>query len=98
MEIVTYTEYMADLQAFIKKHSKKYDYKIITSGFDFATNSYQKTYAFENGAMFSEVNEMDRVEEVDVSAHGLTFKTDVHFIRHEYWTTEYGSKYWYEPK
>ena len=97
MKTVTYKEYMEDLQKFIQKHSKKYDHKVYTSAF--VDNQYHKTYTFEDGSQFTEINEMDVVEKVEVSAHGLTFTVDVHYIRHEYWSTDDSvSKYWFEHK
>lgn len=96
MTTVTYEEYMNDKLAFIKKHSKKHDWTVYTSNFE--NNKYHKEYCFDNGAQFCEVNEMDVVEDVEIEAHGIKFTKEVHFIRHEYWSTEQGSKYWYEVR
>ena len=95
MVTVTFKEYNEDLAKFISKHSKKYNYKVYTSPFE--NNQYHKNYCFEDGATFTEINEMSVAEEVEVEVHGLKFKVDVHFIRHEYWSTDDAtSKYWYE--
>ena len=97
MRTVTYKEYMEDLQKFIEKHSKKYDYRVETS--PFVDNRYHKEYLFEDGATFMEVNNMDVAELVEVQAHGMTFTTEIHFIKHEYWSTDDAvSKFWFERK
>lgn len=97
MKTVTFSEYMEDLKTFIDKHSKKYDYKVVTS--PLKENRYHKEYIFEDSSFFTEINEMDVVEMVEVEVHGIKFQQDVHFIRHEYWSSDDAvSKYWYEAK
>ena len=93
---VTSKEYYNDLGNFLNKHSK-YDFKVYTSNFD--NNCYHKEYCFENGATFCEINEMDFTTMVDVEVYGVTVKTQVNLIRHEYWSTDDSvSKYWYEAR
>lgn len=96
MKTVTSTEYYEDLYSFIRKHSAKADYRVYTSGLE--NNTYHKEWCFEDGATFCEVNEMDVTEIIETEVHGVIVKTPVHFIRHEYWSTEFGSKYWYEAR
>ena len=97
MRTVTYEEYCKDLNSFVDKHSRKYDFKVYTSPFE--NNQYRKTVCFEDGSVFTEINEMDVVEDVEVEVHGLKIKTEVHLIRHEYWSTDdSSSKYWYEKR
>ena len=97
MRTVTYEEYRKDLNSFVDKHSRKYDYKVYTSPFE--NNQYHKNYCFEDGATFTEINEMHVIETVEIEVHGLKFNVNVHLIRHEYWSTDdASSKYWYEKK
>lgn len=97
MRTVKYDEYMNDLQAFIKRHSKKYDWKVWTS--PLKDDTYRKTYTFEDGSQFIEVNELGYAEVVDIEVHGIKTSVPVELIRHEYWSTDDAvSKYWFERK
>lgn len=96
MTTVTSTQYYDDLKNFIIKHTKKGEYKVYTSPFE--NGQYHKDYAFEDGSMFTEVNEMNYEEEVEIVVHGLTIKKTVKLIKHEYWSTEFGSRYWFEAR
>lgn len=93
MTTVTSTQYYEDLRDFIARHG---DYKVYTS--PFVNGQYHKEYAFEDGAMLTEVNEMEYKEEVEIMIHGLKIKKIVEMIRHEYWSTEFSSKYWFEAR
>ena len=95
MLTVTYSEYMKDLEAFHKKH-RKADLQVYTS--PLINNTYHKEYCYSDGAVFAEVNEMVHHEEITVDVHGIEIKTTVKMIKHEYWTTETKSKYWYESR
>lgn len=97
MKTVTYKEYTEDLTNFIKKYSKKYDYKVYTSPLQ--NGQYHKNYVFENGATFTEINEMNYFENVEVTVHNIPVIVTVNLIRHEYWSTDDSvSKYWYEQR
>lgn len=97
MITVSYRDYSTDLANFIKKHSKKCDYQVYTSPFE--NGQYHKDYWFEDGAMFTEINEMDYEEAVEVTVHGISTVVYVKMIRHEYWSTDDAtSKYWYEKR
>ena len=95
MREVTYKEYSDDLASFIKKHSKKYDLKVYTSPLQ--NGEYHKNYVFENGAEFTEINEMNYYEVVTIMVHNIPVDVKVNMIKHEYWSTDdSASKYWYE--
>lgn len=93
---VTYKEWMNEKDAFFKKHN--HDFICDTSSMD-EYGRYWKTYVFADGAQWCEA--MSPVwEEVWTKAtvHGVecSFKNEVKFMRTEFWSTESGSKYYYE--
>lgn len=90
---VTYAEYMSDLKAFSQKHNKKAELKIFTS--PMVNNRYHKEYCWSDGAEFCEINELV-TEMVEAEAHGIKVRVPVEFWRTEFWSTEQGSKYYYE--
>lgn len=90
---VTYGEYLKEQATFAQKHNKKSECRIYTS--PMVENRYHKEYCWENGANWYEVTELI-TEEKEVEAHGIIFKVEVKMWRTEYWSTESGSKYFYE--
>lgn len=89
---VTYSEYAKELTEFAKKH-RCYDAHCYTSPMD--NNRYHKERCWADGANWYEVTELV-TETKEVEAHGLKFEVEVEFWRTEYWSTESGSKFFYE--
>lgn len=95
IKTVNYAEYQNDLNKFIKKHSKKSELHVWTSSL--TNGQYHKEYLFEDGTGFYEINNMNYKEDVEVELHGITIRTTVKMVKHEYYSTdESGSKIWYE--
>ena len=93
---VTYKQYQEDLNNFIKKHNS-YDLAIKTS--NLTNGSYTKLYMYEDGGVLWEVNDMEYTEKAEIELHGVKMFTDVHLIKHEYWTTDDSTtKVWYESR
>lgn len=89
--MTTFTQYEEEKIAFFKKHNM--NYIVHTSGLN--NDSYHKEYIFEDGAVFYESSM--KVEEVQiVEAHGLKTRVPVTYMKTEYWTSESGSKTFYE--
>ena len=89
----TYGEYLKEQMTFAKKHNAKSECKIYTSPME--NNRYHKEYCWEDGANWYEISELI-TETVEVAVHGLTMKVNVEMWRTEYWSTESGSKFFYE--
>lgn len=81
----TYDEYMNEKVAFVQKHNKKAECRVYTSPME--NNRYHKEYCWDDGHEWDEITELIQ-EDVDVVAHGLTFKVSVNFWRTEFWSTE----------
>lgn len=97
MRTVTYDEYSKDLKNFIDKHSKKCDWKVYTS--PLIDGQYHKNIVFEDGSEFTEINELNYSEVVEIMVHNIPVTVTVDLIRHEYWSTDDSvSKYWYEKR
>lgn len=97
MRTVTYDEYSKDLKNFIDKHSKKCDWKVYTS--PLIDGQYHKNIVFEDGSEFTEINELNYSEVVEIMVHNIPATVTVDLIRHEYWSTDDSvSKYWYEKR
>lgn len=93
---VTYNEYNDEKRKFFTKH--RHDFKCDTSPMD-EYGRYWKTYVFKDGAQWCEaMSPVEETIETKTIVHNieLVFKNDVKFMRVEYWTTEFGSKYYYE--
>ena len=90
---VTVNDYWKDLREFSTKHNKKGDVKIYTSPME--NNRYHKEYCWSDGANFYTITELVE-ENVEAEAHGIKVTVPVEFWRTEYWSTEQGSKYFYE--
>lgn len=89
---VTYKEYNEDVRKFFEKHD--YDYICETSPMD-EYGVYYKTYSFRDGAQWMERMSPEYVEyEVEVKL--VKIKEHVKMLKIEYWSTEQGSKYYYE--
>lgn len=93
---VNYNEYNSDKKAFFTKHN--HDFTTDTSSMD-EYGRYWKTYVFADGAQWLEaMTPVEETVETKAVVHGveLVFKNDVKFMRIEFWSTESGSKYYYE--
>ena len=90
---VTYKDYLKELAEFAAKHNANGELKVYTS--PMVNNRYHKDYCWSHGANFSEITELV-TEEVEVEVHGLKVKVNVEFWKTEYWSTEAGSKYFYQ--
>ena len=89
---VNYDTYIAEKKAFFEKHD--YNYKCDTSSMDMY-GRYTKTYSFEDGAQWMELMSDEYVEqEVEVKLVKMNVK--FHLFKTEFWSTESGSKYYYE--
>lgn len=89
---VTTTEFEKEKEAFFRKHSN--EFKVDTG--EWKDNSYLKTYMFDDGAVWYE--KLSKVyESVDFEHRGLKFNTTVAMSEVEYWSSESGSRYVYEP-
>lgn len=93
MTVVTYGEYIQDLINFTDKHNKKAECKVHTS--PMVNNWYHKEYCWSDGATFYEVNAIV-TETVKVTVHGVKMDVDVTLWKTEYWSSEFGSKYYYQ--
>lgn len=89
---VTYKEYTDDKKRFFEKHD--YDYRIHTSPMD-EYGVYTKTYCFKDGAQWFEVMSPEYVD-FEVMVKMVVIRDKVKMFRTEYWSTEAGSKYYYE--
>ena len=89
---VTYKEYAEDKKRFFEKHD--YAYRVDTS----PINEYGvwfKTYHFENNAVWEE-RMSPEYETAKVEIKKVLVKVEVKMLKTEYWSTEEGSKYYYE--
>lgn len=85
-----YKQYMKEMVEFFHKHG---EFTLETS--DMKHNRYRKTYTFADGATWYEVcGSMFEMAEAEV--HGLKFSMEVRLFRVEYWSSEAGSKFYYE--
>ena len=89
---VDYKEYMTEKMDFISKHD--HDYELITSPMD-DYGCYYKTYCFKDGAIWYEKMSPEIVPAI-VEIYGARCKVDVKLFRTEFWSTESGSKFYYE--
>ena len=89
---VDYKEYMSDKMAFVSKHN--HDYILETSPMD-EYGCYFKTYCFRDGAIWYEKMSPEIVPAI-AEAHGVKCKVEVKLFKTEYWSTEAGSKLYYE--
>ena len=89
---VNYKQYNDDKQKFFKKH--KNDFRCDTTPMD-EYGRYWKTYNFEDGAQWCEAM-CPVYEKVNVTVHEVECTVEIKFLRTEFWTTESGSKYYYE--
>lgn len=90
---VTYEEYTKEKIAFIRRHCKKSNCRVHTS--PMVNNRYHKEYYWEDGANWYETTELISEPKVIV-VHDITLTVNVEMWRTEYWSTECGSKYFYE--
>lgn len=90
---VNYETYNNEKLAFIRKHDKK-EWHIETSPMD-EYGVYYKTYIFEDGAQWCE-RMSPEYETIETEVHFVKVKAEVKFLKTEFWSTESGSKYYYE--
>lgn len=89
---VNYETYDNEKTNFFKKHDN--DFKVDTSSMD-EYGRYWKTYTFEDGANWYEA--MSPIEETSkIIIHECEVEVKVKFLRVEFWSSEFGSKYYYE--
>lgn len=88
---VTYKEYEADKKKFFEKHG--YDYRVDTS--QMMDERYAKTYLFEDGATWYELMCAEYVTEV-VELKKVKVQVSVKMFKTEYWSSEEGSRFYYE--
>lgn len=98
MKRVTESQYYAELKAFIAKHGKSGNWYVDTGKYD--GNTYTKTYVFEDGAQFIEVNQMEGAyETITPSLNGTALQIEIPVIEHEYWDTDNSSsRIWFEVR
>lgn len=89
---VTYEQYNEDKKEFFEKHN--YDYDCETSPMD-EYGVYYKTYSFTDGAQWMERMSPEYVE-YEVTVKLVKVKETIKMFKTEYWSTESGSKYYYE--
>lgn len=89
---VNYETYMNDKKAFFEKHN--YDYRCDTYSMDMY-GRYTKTYSFEDGAQWMELMSDEYVEQ-EVMVKFVKMNAKFHMFKIEYWSTECGSKFYYE--
>lgn len=89
---VTYKEYMEEKTAFFKKHD--HDFTVKTSPMD-EYDRYHKTYVFEDGAEWCETMGSDYANET-IEVKKAKVKVEIKLFRTEFWSSETGSKYYYE--
>ena len=90
--VVNYESYNEDKMAFFKKHDN--DFICETSPMD-EYGHYWKTYTFADNAIWYEAM-VPVTEETIIVVHECKCKVEVKFLRTEFWSTESGSKYYYE--
>ena len=90
--IVTSTQYMEEKLSFFKKHDN--DYTVDTTPMD-ELGQYWKTYTFTDGAQWFEAMSPEYVsQEIEVKL--VKVNVEVKMFRTEFWSTETGSKFYYE--
>lgn len=85
-----YKQYMKEMEEFFHKHGE-FTLKIS----DMKHNWYMKTYTFAEGAAWYELCG-PVLEKAEAEVHGLKFSMEVRLLRVEYWSSEAGSKSYYE--
>ena len=90
--IVTYKEYVEDKKAFFEKH--EYNYLVETSPMD-EYGVYYETYNFADGAQWYERMSPEIVEE-ELEVLKIKVVVEIKLFKTEFWSTESGSKYYYE--
>ncbi len=96
MKEVTFEIYNEDKELFFNKHNSNYDsdYTCNTSPMT-DDGVYIKTYCFTDGANWYE-RMSPAYETVTVKVHGVQFETQVKLQKIEYWSSEMGSRFYYE--
>lgn len=90
---VTFSDYNDEYIKFALKHNAKSERREYTS---LVNGIIHKTVCWEDGATWWEVTETEYSETVEIEVHGVKAKVNVPLRKTEYWSTESGSKYFYE--
>lgn len=91
---VNYKQYNEEKESFFTKHRKYGDIMCDTSSMD-EYGRYQKTYTCADGAVWYEAM-CPTYEQVEVEIKMVKITVEVKMLRTEFWSTESGSKYYYE--
>lgn len=89
---VSYKDYNEEKRKFFEKH--KNDFKCNTSSMD-EYGRYWKDYIFSDGAVWYEAMCSEYVRET-VEVKKVNVTVEVKMLRTEFWSSECGSKYYYE--
>lgn len=89
---VDYKTYMTEKMDFVSKHN--HDFIIETSPMD-DYGCYYKTYIFADGAMWYEKMSPEVCPAI-AEVHGVKCKVEVKLFKTEFWSSEAGSKFYYE--
>jgi hypothetical protein len=88
--MITYEQYTAERVAFFQKHGE-----FVRHDSDMKCDHYMKTYSFKDGATWCE--ECGPVyEKVEVEVRGFKLEASVKLFRVEFWSSEAGSKFYFE--
>lgn len=90
--IVKYSDYTKDKSEFFRKHNN--DFSTYTSPMD-EYGKYVKTYSFKDNSQWTEVMRPVH-EKTKVTVNLVEITVDVKLFETEYWSTESGSKKYYE--
>ena len=88
--MITFEQYMAERTEFFHKHG---EFTRRDSGMK--CDSYMKTFSFKDGATWCE-SCGPVYESVEVEVRGFKMNASVKLFRCEYWSSEAGSKFYYE--
>ena len=89
---VTSKEYFAEKKKFFNKHKNSFD--VYTSPMD-EYDRYNKIYTFSDGAQWYEaMTPVTDSTEIELKKCKVT--VEVKFLRTEFWSSEFGSRYYYE--
>lgn len=92
MTTVSYKQYNGEKKSFFEKH--EHDFKCDTSSMD-EYGRYWKTYVFADGAVWYEAM-CPTYESTEVEIKMVKVTVEIKMLRTEFWSTESGSKYYYE--
>ena len=87
-----YDTFWREKKDFCQNHDS--DYTVCTSPMD-EYGRWHKTYLFTDGAVWSELMTPE-FETAYTEVHGVRVEVEVKMLKTEYWSTEQGSKYYWE--